>query len=304
MTRRNKHPSAQQLASMAVGGERSRRGERVRAHVARCEQCTRACQQLDAIRTILAGVSYPPMPDNLSARIDSAISREARRRQAAMPAGEAGRRDPSAGRAGALTGGGWHMLDLLASVTRLTVAASAVVIAVAGSYLVAENAGTSVMASLSSPLAGAAAPRQQMTPGPEVTYGQPGSLDTIRAVKSHTNFVAAHLRAEAISAVNAAGARQAFSAQPSSNATALLLTDIGENPSADSPTESRLAGCTGLISHGKTVLLVDVARYEGKPATVIVTAAAVGKGAEAWVVGPSCSATSKDVLKHAALGRL
>ena len=304
MTRRNKHPSADQLASMAVGGLRSRRAERIEAHVGQCEQCTKVSQQLNAIRTILANATYPPMPDNLPARIDSAISREARRREAAMHATEAGRHDVSAGRARAVTGAGGHMLGLLAAVTRLTVAASAVVIAAAGSYLVAENVGTSVVSSLSSPLAGAAAPVQQTTLGPEVTYGQPGSLDTIRAVESHTNFVAAHLRAEAISAVNAAGARPAFAAQPPSSSTTALLTDIAADPSADRPTASRLAGCIGLISRGKTVLLIDVARYQGKPATVIVTAAAVGSGAEAWVVGSSCSATTKDVLKHAALGSL
>ena len=92
MTRRHKHPSADQLASLAVGALRPRKAARIQAHVARCEQCTRICKQLTAIRVALAGATYPPIPDDLSARIGSAISREARQRLAVMPATEAGHR--------------------------------------------------------------------------------------------------------------------------------------------------------------------------------------------------------------------
>lgn len=300
MTRRHKHPSVHQLASTAVGGLRPRRAARIQAHVDQCEQCTRVCQQLNAIRATLARATYPPMPDNLSARIESAIRRESQRRLAAMRAVEVGSRDrPSLARAA----GGWQLLGLSAAATRLAAAASAVVIAAAGSYLVAENAGSSVTRSPSSPLSGAVAPVQRMTLGPDVTYGQPGALHTIRAVESHTNFVAAHLRTEVSSAVRAAEARQAFAAQPSAF-TPALLTRSAAVPIADGPSASRLAGCIGLVSPGRTVLLIDIARYQGQPAAVIVTAAAVVGAEEAWVVGSSCSATTKDVLNQAALGNL
>ena len=63
-----------------------------------------------------------------------------------------------------------------------------------------------------------------------------------------------------------------------------------------------MAVCIGLIAPGRTVLLIDIARYQGKPAAVIVTASTVVSEAEAWVVGSSCSATTKDVLTQAALG--
>jgi hypothetical protein len=300
MTRHHHHPKTQQLARMAVGGLRARRAARIHAHVAQCEQCARVCQELNAIRAILARATYPPMPGKFSARIESAISREAQRRLAATVVD---RRDMPARRPRAGDGGGWHAPGLQASAARLAAAACAVVIAVGGSYLVAENVGTSVTRSPSLPFAGAVVPVQQLTPGPNVTYGRPGSLNTIRAVESHTNFVAAHLRTEAISAVRVAEGRAPFAAQPSAITTAMPAGSAAD-AIADGPSASRLAGCIGLISPGRTVLLIDIARYQGKPAAVIVTAAAVVSAAKAWVVGSSCSATTKDVLNQAALGNL
>jgi hypothetical protein len=77
MMRRDKCASTDQLASLAIGEPRSRGAAKIAAHVARCEKCTEVYQQLIAIPAILASFMFPPMPDNLSARIESAISREA-----------------------------------------------------------------------------------------------------------------------------------------------------------------------------------------------------------------------------------
>jgi hypothetical protein len=300
MTRRHKHPSANQLASLAVGELRPRRAAKVRAHAAQCEQCTRVCEQLKAVRANLASAPYPPMPADVSARIDSAISREARQRLAATPATEAGRRDIPARRRRAEAGARWRQPALSTAATRLGAAAAAVVIAAGGSYLVTASLGTAATHPRPSPQAAAVARAQQMALGPDVTYGQPGLLDTIRAVESRADFVATNLRAELIAAVNAAEALEAFAARPSANTT--------RRPSASaagldggSPSARRLAGCVGLIAPHRTVLMIDIARYEGKPAAVIVTAPTVISGAQAWVVGSSCSATTKDVLTQAAL---
>jgi hypothetical protein len=304
MTRRNKHPSADQLASLAVGRLRPRTTATIRAHVAQCEQCTRAVQQLNAIRAILSSATYPPIPENLSARIDSAISREARKRLAATPATEAGRRDLPVRRRRAGVGGGWHLPGPSAIATRLAAVCGAVVIAAASSYLVAVDIGTSVTHSSSSPLAGAGAPAQQMSLGPDVTYAQPAPLHTIRAVESDTNFSRAHLRTQAISAVHTAEALDAFPAEPAPSTAAPLTRSAAVVPPAVGPSASRLAGCIGLIAPGETVLVIDIARYQGKPAALIVTPATVASEAEAWVVGASCSATTKDVLTRAALASL
>ena len=166
MTRRDKHPSADQLARLAVGELRPRKAAKIQAHVAQCEQCTQVCQQLNAIAAILASASYPPMPENLSARIASAISSEARQRLAAMPATEPVRRDVAARLPGAGAGGGWHLPGLSAAATQLAAAAGAVVIAAAGSYLAADNVGISVTRSPSSPLAAQQPRRSRCRPGP------------------------------------------------------------------------------------------------------------------------------------------
>jgi hypothetical protein len=45
------------------------------------------------------------------------------------------------------------------------------------------------------------------------------------------------------------------------------------------------------------VLLVDLARFNHAPATLIVTAGR-GTAREAWIVGPRCSASVSNVLAH------
>ena len=61
-----------------------------------------------------------------------------------------------------------------------------------------------------------------------------------------------------------------------------------------------LQGCVTRISAGRQVLLVDVDRYQGKPATIIVVAGGTG-GTRAWVVGPGCSRSDSDVITQASL---
>jgi len=64
---------------------------------------------------------------------------------------------------------------------------------------------------------------------------------------------------------------------------------------------AQLRGCVTLITGGKVPNLVDVAHYQGQPATIIVQAAASGQPAQVWVAGPGCSATSRDVIAHTEL---
>jgi hypothetical protein len=64
---------------------------------------------------------------------------------------------------------------------------------------------------------------------------------------------------------------------------------------------SLLQGCVNRIDAGEMVLLVEVARYRGRPATVIVTDVTVIGPAQIWVVGTGCSASRSDVLTHATM---
>jgi hypothetical protein len=317
MTRRNTHPSADQLAYLTAGGLRPRRAARIQAHIAQCGHCAQVSQQLSAVAGMLASASYPQMPQNLCARIDAAINRESQQRLSEMPATEPGHRDLPARRQRLRAWNSWLLPSLpdrpglRRRPARLAAAIGAVVIAAGGSYLMAENSGTGMTRPPSSALANAAAPAQHLSPGPYVTYGQPASLDTIRAVQSRTNFVAGRLRSQAISALNAAETLGNLAAKPSARRGAQLTASATATPppgptavsaTAEDPDPGQLAGCIRRVAPGRTVLLIDIARYQGKPAAVIVTGATVASEAEAWVVGSSCSATTRDVLRETALG--
>jgi hypothetical protein len=67
-----------------------------------------------------------------------------------------------------------------------------------------------------------------------------------------------------------------------------------------------LQGCVTRIAAGGTVRLVDVARYQGKRATIIVVAGGAGGaggtgGTRVFVVGPGCSGSRSDLIARASL---
>jgi hypothetical protein len=64
-----------------------------------------------------------------------------------------------------------------------------------------------------------------------------------------------------------------------------------------------LSECVARIAGGKTPLLVDAARYEGTPATVIALPGARSHDLDVWIVGPGCSARSTDVIRHVLTSR-
>ena len=133
-------------------------------------------------------------------------------------------------------------------------------------------------------------------------YGHAGIYKTIRTVSSNTNFEPSKLSAQVVAAVGAARQRGAvgFSgpAVPAASAGA-NATDKTVGPSST----NALPGCLDRIVGNQTVLLVELARYTGRPATIIVTAASTTQSAQVWVVAPACSASHPDVLDHLRLSR-
>jgi hypothetical protein len=59
-----------------------------------------------------------------------------------------------------------------------------------------------------------------------------------------------------------------------------------------------LQGCVDKVAAGRTVLLVDVAKYQGLRATVIVVSSKAGGPAFIYVVGAQCSAANSDIIKR------
>ena len=69
-------------------------------------------------------------------------------------------------------------------------------------------------------------------------------------------------------------------------------------PAARPGAPDRPMPCVHQVARGRDPLLVDVARYDGSPATVIVArTAASGSAMDVWVVR-DCSGASADVVKH------
>ncbi len=76
---------------------------------------------------------------------------------------------------------------------------------------------------------------------------------------------------------------------------------VSGGPNTNVTPPNALSGCVSLIAAGRKVLLVDIATFDRKPATIIVTARKGPAAAQVWVVGSGCSSTTRDVLAHRAL---
>ncbi|HYK71460.1 MAG TPA: hypothetical protein VEV45_26205 [Streptosporangiaceae bacterium] len=302
MIRRDRHASAVELASLAVGELRVRKATRIETHLARCEDCTLTRRQLDGMPAVLAGASFPSIPERVTIRIEATLAVEARQRIADLPATEAGRGDLPAGHRRRAAWSGWQLPRLSVTATRLVAGTAVLAIVAAGTYELSQHTGGATTSSAAGSAA-APAPVQQMSAGPDVTYGTAGARHTIHVFQSSANFAHGSLGTEAVDAVHAAEARS-VAAQPPSVKAPSNVPNASAAGSAAGGTPSRLAGCVNLIAAARTVLLVDIARFEHKPATIIVLAATAAGPAEAWVVGSTCSASARDVLAHAILRNL
>jgi hypothetical protein len=301
-----RHASAEELALLAEGELRRRKAAKVSAHVAGCTQCTEVRAELAVVPAVLSGVPYPPLPATVSVRIESAIRVEVNRRFAEAPATEAGRGVLPArsrrSRAGAIQRG-WHLPGLSVPATRLVAAAGAVVLVAGGGYLAASNLTSGVATSSSSPGAPPST-SQPMTAGPNVTYGSPGSQHTIHSVSSSTNFVPKELRAQALDAYHEAQVKGEAGNVSFRGAGAPSAGPLQAAVGSGGGLGTRLAGCMKSVADGQKVLLLDLARYEGKPAMIVVLGSTTTSQAEVIVTTDGCSATSPDVLTRAPLGHL
>jgi hypothetical protein len=327
----NRHATLDELASLGVDNLRPRKAAKINRHVATCARCTEVSDRLSSVPALLSSVPFPQMPASLSARLDNALAAEAAQRVAAEPATEAGRRDlpARAGRRRAAPRLDWHRAGrpawtLSVPATRVLATAAAIVVVAVGGYEIASHTvGTAI-----SPSAGAGASAAQPTPfssqvsfGGSVTYQQNGSAAAIQMGSSSTNFQPATLADQAQAAVTAAQGEGVHShavkstglATPTSSfaissntASAGSLAGLGTMAPG-----SQLAGCMDrVMTPGQVVLLVERAKFENKPATILVTAPAALSGttppkeAEIWALGSACSATNPDVLDHVKVARL
>jgi hypothetical protein len=301
------HVGAKTLARYRQGDLSQRRSSRIGAHLAGCARCRARSEDLAGVTELLASVRPPPMPEHLAARIQAALATEAAtqvtRSADKAPAGEkaaagaptpAGTGPAANGRRPRPEAPGHGRRPRLARpgpavALRALTAAAAVVILAGGIYGLTRLGASSTSSSAGSAAAPAVpAPASQSVPGGSTairsgTDYTPGNLSRQVAAQ-----LARHGHSSAVAGPNAGAPGETHSPAAISGGRAAIPASV-------------LAGCVNRIAAGERVLLVDVARYQGAPATVIVTPPAAGGPEQISVVGTGCSASRSDLLHHAML---
>jgi hypothetical protein len=310
-----RHASAFELASLDLGGLRRRKAARISAHLSTCVQCTQTNNQLGSVQTTLASASAHisvSIPPDLSARVSGALQAESNQRLGSQTPTEAGRRDlpqrsrlsrPAPQRA---AGSGYRRLRLSGTPAKVIAGVGALAVIGGVGYAIGSNVGSGTGTTASS---GPAATNQPMRAGPKISYQHSGRTKTITELKSNTDFAAGTLITQVKAALTealqrheipsadsgAAGAPGAAASPRGSGSTAAGVHTV---PNTAAMT-TQLSGCVNRLAAGQQVILVESAKYQGSAATIVVTGSASPGQKQVWVVGPSCSPTNSDVLKHA-----
>jgi hypothetical protein len=301
-----RHASVEELAKYDEDDVRPRKRARIAAHLRVCVHCTTNHESLHAVANVLADVSYPPMPENLSARISVAIASESAARVASDPTTEAGRGALPERKQPAREG---FRLSRLSSPLgmRLVAAAGAAVVVAGGGYAIANGLGSAGPSSTSSApnFSSNNLSHANLTPGTDLRVTSRGRTAQIQTVKSTTNFKRGTFKAQALAAVNAVQKNSGGVKIPSgstavpsaaSNSPQSSFGGIGLSGSLPGPSVLKLQGCVGLVAAGRTLVLVESARFQGHGATIIVVRSAGTSALEAYAVGSRCSATTEDIL--------
>jgi nucleotide-binding universal stress UspA family protein len=285
------HLDTDVLAEFRAGLITGRRGARITAHLGGCERCTALDEQLAGVRSLLASVPAPAMPDSVAQRLDTVLAAEVAQRDAVQENraeradGDGARESPAPRRPGGNRG--FRLLTL-----RVLAPAAAVVVLAAGGYgLSRVNLGSSTESSTSAgsaaqgaaPTAAASAKSGGSVNAPNagptrgaVSRPQGITAAGITVVTGHANLSHADLGQQVRAELNV----------PASARTTRAAT-------------STERGCVlGLIGHHQ-LELVESVLFEGSPATLVV--ARTGARDMAWLAAPDCSATHRHVLDTTSL---
>jgi len=271
------HPDTDVVAEFRAGLITGRRGVKIAAHLAGCDRCTALDDQLAGVSALLASVPAPPMPDSVAQRLDTVLAAEVTRKNYAERAqvhrpGESGAHDRPAAKRG----------FRLATWRVLVPAGAAMVLLAGGGYGLSRIVGG---------------------PGSQPTFSSAAGGVASSAAGSSAGKAASHaLPPEAAPLSPAPTARsQLKSPNHVVNVSAATLRQHVEaelnRPAASRPTKvtsAQLRGCIHLLAGNAPLVLVESVQFEGQPATIIV--ARTGRDDTAWVAGPGCSASSRDVL--------
>lgn len=332
------HPDPSDLAEFREGLPGRWRSARLRAHLARCSRCAAIDHDLARVTAALAAAPVPAMPDRVVTRLTDALAAEAAARSrdsapasstpsSSTPAGAASQAPTGAAPAASAPAG--HLGSSgaadesspqrrvrtrrrLVLLRPATLGGAIVLAALAGvGYGLAQlnyQGGGSSAGSASGPEVGSGVPASGgSSSGQQPAYNGPGDLvptASFQLVHSGTDYQPGHLTAQ-VKAVLAAQKRASRpEAEPPSVTNGPEAGGPGKGSHSASPARlTQLQECVALITGGTTPSLVDGARYQGQPATIIVRSATSARTGQIWVAGPACSATSRDLLAHTTLTR-
>lgn len=293
-----RHFDEQTVAAFREGLLGRHKRARVAAHLAACSHCAHLDSQLAAVSVLLAAAPPPELPPTLAERLEAALAAEAGRgafgASASAPSGPDRVRDlPAAPRRRGHARRGQGRRAGSGLVLRIATATAAVVVLAGGGYVLSQSVSFSSGSSATSAGSGSVnrgAPAA--SPGPasgtrRITGAS--KVTPLPLISSGTDYQR-HTLAEQATAV-LGRYRPAASKSPSPTA------DL----QAPWSSAAAISGCVSRVTGGIEPLLVDLARYGGRPAAVIV--AQTGLGRVVWVVGTGCSAHDGDVLASVVLTR-
>lgn len=277
--------SAEKLANLAMGNLPPRKTARISSHLSGCPRCQAVSGQLKNVSTLLQSVHYAAIPQYLSTRLETGLASQCASVVARAPATEAGRRDLPA-QAGRQPWSGRRPPSISSRVALRALAATAAVVLIGGGYAAITHLGQATSSSTSTaPASG------RVTVGHKVTYGHSHSVDVI---KSNTDFVPASMQAQ----VDTALASEQKQAVSSSGAPAKVQANANI---PYQPASAQMDGCVNRLAVDQNVLLVEIARYQGKQAWIIAVAAGAARPKQVWVVSTSCSAANSHIIARATL---
>ena len=297
------HADAETLAAFREELLSRRKAARVSAHLAACSRCAALDAQLAEVSALLTRAAAPPMPDALTARIEAAIAAEAATR-AATAADGAVAADPAGGSNGSRDGaarpsrrpGGPGRSWLALRVAAVT---AAVVVVAGGGYGVARllsgspslktAAGTAAPAANNAPRS-PSVPAGLRAPGSHAANG--GSVPGARVVSSGTDYRPGQLKAQVSAALARFGGNAIVGPSPGPSGAGRASGAV-----------LRMPACVWHVPGGKRPILVDKARWQGRPATVIVVPGATSRTLQALVIAGDCTAATSHVLATTTLPR-
>jgi len=248
------HVDAESLALYAEGELSRGRTARVRAHLSGCPDCAATLATLAEVTTQLSHVPAPSMPSAVSARLDAALSAEAAHRAAAPGPAPAPappqppRRNPR-----------WSPATL-----RILAGTAVALVAAGGIGYAVSQTGSGAASSASAP-SGQSAHHPAAQAEPNISRGASGGHvmkprtgpyipTSIRWVQTGTDYQPGTL---------IAGGQKLLAEYDTPGISGPAMKPAGSIP-------AQVSNCVTRTAHGRSVAVVDQARYRGQPAIVIV----------------------------------